>query len=123
MTESILTLEEVQAEFTVWRNNKEGHCPIPDELWHKVGHLLKTHPRARVLRALKLTTQQARSKGIIPPKIKPEVVTFVKVPNMESMISAPTCDLLLSSRRGDRQLSMKNVSIDHVKLIIDRFLG
>ena len=129
MTEPATTIEQLQAEFTHWRSNKNGHRSIPEHLWNKAAHIKKSHPSDNVLKKLGLTTQQARKKGIIESKKREHDCSkerlsnqFIKIPTNQSTTHSIATDVTITSKNGDYQLSLKNASIEHLQLIIDKFL-
>jgi hypothetical protein len=127
MLNTKLSIEEVEQAFLVWRNNKVGHQPIPDNLWDQVAQLLKTHRRAEVLRRLRVSTQQARDKGIIPSTQCSDVGcvqnTFVQIPVPQPTIQPITQRTSsLTIQRGDTQLCLNHPSDEQIHLIINTLL-
>ena len=126
MSNTTLTIEEVEQAFTTWRNNKTGHPPIPDILWDHVALLLKTHRRGEVLRRLRLTTQQVRDKGLLsiePGSALQAQHTFIQIPLPQPAIQTITPKATsLTIQRGDTQLCLNHPSDEQIHLIISTLL-
>lgn len=132
MPTSTLTIEQVEAEFAVWRSTKKFNSPtpIPEALCNHVRVLLQTDKRAEVLRRCGLTLQQARNKGLLgltaPAHSSPEAKElnpFVKIPVIHSTIhSIPQRVMNLNLRCGDKHLSLDNPSDEQIQFIITTLL-
>lgn len=127
MSNTPLTIEEVEQAFLVWRNNKRGNPTIPDNLWDQVALLLKTHRRSEVLRRLRLTIQQARDKGVIsseqPLNVDSTQNTFIQIPSSPSTIHPITQRTAsLTIQRGDTQMCLNYPSDLQIQLIINTLL-
>lgn len=127
MSNTPLTIEEVEQAFLVWRNNKVGNPTIPDNLWDQVALLLKTHRRSEVLRRLRLTIQQARDKGVIsseqPLNVDSTQNTFIQIPSSPSTIHPITQRTTsLTIQRGDTQMCLNYPSDLQIQLIINTLL-
>ena len=126
MNHPTLTIEEVEQAFTDWRTNKNGNPPIPEDLWDQVKILLSTHRRGEVLRRLRLTTQQARDKGIISVEQYQGIETansFIQIPYVPPTIETPSPPRNgLTLTRGDMHFSLEHPSDEQVQFIINTLL-
>lgn len=127
MKESELTLEEVKESFSNWRYNRRGNEGIPNHLWEKVKILLVTYQRGELMRHLKLTTQQFREKGLIPPQDNNNEEashSFVQIPLAQPLsleIQVERCNRL-TIHRGDTQLCLNQPSDEQIQNIINTLL-
>jgi hypothetical protein len=127
MSNTPLSIEEVEQSFSVWRKNKTGNPPIPDDLWDQVSLLLKTHRRSKVFKRLRLTIQQARDKGILPIESStnvPDKNTFIQIPMPQPtmQVIAPPKANTLTIQRGDKQLCLSHPSDEQIHFIITTLL-
>jgi hypothetical protein len=121
-----LSIEEVEKEFSSWRDNKNGRIQIPEALCEQIKILLKSHQHSKVLRRLGLSMQQAKNKGLLPIADETESLPsspFVKVP----MTKQPICSVVnegttLTLQRGDTKLSLGCPSNEQIQLIINTLL-
>lgn len=125
-----LTIEEVEAEFTVWRSTKKfrSPIPIPQSLCQQVQRLLQIYPQKEVLRRCGLTLQQARNKGLLPSSFlaptslahgKNEPNPFVKI---SMPYSSPQKATILNLHCSNKHLSLENPTDEQVQFIIDALL-
>lgn len=69
MLNQSLSIDDVEAQFIKWRNNKlRGDAKIPTELWAQVKILLKSkrYGTGIITKRLRLTTQQLRDNKLLP---------------------------------------------------------
>lgn len=127
MSQTELTLEEVQESFSNWRYNRRGNEGIPNFLWEQVKILLTTYPRGKLMRHLKLTTQQFKDKGLIPFQQDNNIEalpTFVQVSVAHPADRDTQIELhnRLTVKRGDTQLYLNQPSDEQIRLIINTLL-
>jgi len=123
-----LTLEAVEKQFSDWRANKQGDKKIPQSLWDQVNKLSDMYNLSLVLRRLKISTQQARDKGIFPKpllnldidqKIAPP---FIKIPM--PALAAPTATIIptITLQRAEMTLSLHHPTDGQIHLFINMLM-
>lgn len=126
MSNHKLTLEAVEADFAAWRNNKSSPSQkIPKDLWQKIKILLQSHKHSTVFSKLRVTTEQARDNGILPPLTTIEHTTnpFVNItiPKkiMETGLLAVTPEITII--KEETNCTISNPTLEQLQLIIDTF--
>lgn len=110
-----VSLEEAKARFEVWRQNRKGKEPIPDELWATAAEIARKEGVSRTSTELRvewnhLKRRMAAAVGASP---KPALPTFVELvpPRAESL---PECIIELEGRRGKLRIQLKNAPASYL---------
>lgn len=123
-----LTIEEVEAEFAIWRSTKKlnSPAPIPDSLCNQVRLLLQDFPQREVLKRCGMTLNQARLKGLLPQTdtihqafAAQESNHFVKI-SMPHVAAKPSG--MLTLHHGESHLSLDNPSNEQLQIILESLL-
>lgn len=124
MTTTQLTIDAVEQQFEQWRSNKQPREQIPVYLWNLVQQLMDFYSPGTIIKRLKLSTKQMRSKGLLPLKnnISQEEAPFVDVKLPPPPLLTHPSQLTIERADGTR-LSCINLSNEQFALSIKTFLN
>lgn len=110
-----VSLEEAKARFAVWRQNRKGKAPIPDELWATAVEVARKEGLNRTSTELRvewnhLKRRMAEAQPISPKRTPPAFVELLPARPR----SVPECTIELETRRGKLRIQVKNASASYL---------
>jgi hypothetical protein len=113
----IISLEEARARFEVWRQNRKGKTPIPNELWSVAVEVARREGMNRAATELRVEWNELKRRMAGPETAQqPESPTFVELvaPRPQSL---PDCNIELECRRGKLRIQLKGASPSYVAML------
>lgn len=110
MTDPVLQAEPALADlaeqFAQWRQTRQGHEPIPPQLWSQAVALTALLPYSQVAKRLRLSPTDLKKRclarpGMDPAEVTPPVPTFVEVTGMALRAERASNGLLIEVERPD----------------------
>ena len=110
MTDPVLQAEPALADlaeqFAQWRQTRQGHEPIPPQLWSQAVALTALLPYSQVAKRLRLSPTDLKKRclarpGMDPAEVTPPVPTFVEVMGMALRAERASNGLLIEVERPD----------------------
>ena len=110
MTDPVLQAEPALADlaeqFAQWRQTRQGHEPIPPQLWSQAVALTALLPYSQVAKRLRLSPTDLKKRclarpGMDPAEVTPPVPTFVEVTGMALRAERAANGLLIEVERPD----------------------
>lgn len=131
----LLTLDDAQKQFQLWRANKTSGSKIPEPLWELVAKLFasKNYKRTIIGETLGISTYQLRNKfpeyypskpmlaAVVPKKHKP----FVQAP-LDTLLGSPllssTAPQLTIERNNGTKFILSSVTEAQFSLLLKAFM-
>lgn len=132
---SVLTLEQVKAHFSQWRQTKTKGEKIPKHLWQEVFVLSGRYRHSRILSTLGLSTaQHRRMKATLisgadkPPstdfvEVTPMVISAKSVSQSQPLVTQPQALTIDYQRSDGAILSLKGLGLTDVHQLVTDFYG
>jgi hypothetical protein len=112
---AIITLDEAQARFEAWRQNRKGKAAIPDELWSAAVEVARREGVNRTSTELRVEWNHLKRRMATAPAPSPKTArpTFVELvaPRPEPH---PECTIELEGRCGSLRIQVKNASASYL---------
>jgi len=127
MLNQSLSIDDVEAQFITWRNNKlRGDAKIPTELWAQVKKLLKSkkYSTSIITKRLRLTTQQLRNHKLLPLTVNKATTSFasLSIPTITIKSIEQSQGSSLTIMHGDTKCIITNPTVEQFQLIISKIM-